>query len=137
MNIANVMAELATNLGAVSGLRVYPYNVDSVSAPSAIIGLPEEVTYDETFRRGADSAKLEVYVFVARIDQRTGSKALAAYLDGSGSKSVKAALDSSDTVHYATCDVVRVAKATVEPLQSGGIEYLGAVFTLEITGQGA
>jgi hypothetical protein len=137
MNIADVMDQVGAQLSTIDGLRVYPWNVDKVSAPAAVVALPEEIDYDATFGRGSDSLTLDVYVFVARIDQRTGRDALAAYLDGSGSRSVKAAVDSSHTVIYTACDVVRVAKASVEPLVSGGVDYLGAVFTLEITGQGA
>lgn len=137
MNIAEVADEIGATLSTIDGLRVYPYNADKVSAPSAVVVLPDEIIYDATFGRGSDSLTLDVYVFVARIDQRTGRDALAAYLDGSGARSIKAALDNSDTVTYTTCDVVRVAKASVEPLVSGGVDYLGAVFTLEITGQGA
>lgn len=137
MNVADVMDELGTHLQAVSGLRVYPYNADKVSAPAAVVTLPDEITYDATFGRGSDSLTLDVYVFVARIDQRTGRDALAAYLDGAGSRSIKAALDNSSTITYTSCDVVRVASAAVEPLTSGGIDYLGVVFSLEITGNGA
>lgn len=137
MNIADVADEIGTALKAIGGLRVFPYNADKVTAPAAVVALPDEITYDATFGRGSDTLTLDVYVFVARIDQRTGRDALAAYLDGSGSRSVKAAVDSSATVTYTACDVVRVAKVSVEPLASGGVDYLGAVFTLEITGQGA
>jgi uncharacterized protein with PIN domain len=137
MNIADVMDEIGAQLSTIDGLRVFPYNADKVVAPAAVVALPDEIDYDQTFGRGSDLLKLDVYVMVARIDQRTGRDALAAYLDGSGASSVKAALDNSDTVAYTACDVVRVASASVEPITSGGIDYLGAVFTLEITGQGA
>jgi hypothetical protein len=137
MNIAHVMDEISAALRTITGLRVFPYNADRVTAPAAVVTLPDQVEYDATQVRGADTFKLDVYVFVARIDQRTGRDALAAYLDGSGPSSIKAAVDNSATVVYTTCDVVRVASASVEPLSSGGVEHLGAVFTLEITGKGA
>lgn len=139
MNIAGVMDEIGAALRTIAGLRVFPYNADSIngSVPAAIVALPDEIEYDATMVRGGDSTKLDVYVMVARVDKRTGRDALAAYLNGSGAHSVKAALDSSSTVVYTTCDVVRVATASVEPISSGGVEYLGAVFTLEITGKGA
>jgi uncharacterized protein with PIN domain len=137
MNLADVMDEIGAALSTIDGLRVYPYNADSVQPPAAVVTLPDEIEYDLTMARGGDALTLDVYVFVARIDQRTGRDALAAYLDGSGARSVKAALDNSDTVAYTACDTVRVAKASVEPLISGGVDYLGVVFTLEITGKGA
>lgn len=137
MNIAAVMDEIATALHAITGLRVFPYNADRVTAPAVVVTLPDEVEYDTTMVRGGDTFTLDLYLFVARIDQRTGRDALAAYLNGSGSKSIKAAVDSSATVVYTSADVVRVTKASVEPLSSAGVDHLGAVFTLEITGKGA
>jgi hypothetical protein len=139
VNIGSVMDEIGTALRAIAGLRVFPYNTNSIngSVPAAIVALPDEIEYDATMARGSDSTNLDVYVMVAAVDKRTGRDLLAAYLDGSGARSVKAKVDSSATVVYTTCDVVRVAKASVEMITSGGVDYLGAVFTLEITGKGA
>jgi hypothetical protein len=137
VNIADVMDEMATKLEAISGLRVYPYTINSVSAPAAIVALPGQITFDTTYGRGADTVQLDVYVFVSRIVERAGRDELAAYVDGSGASSVKAALDNGPSVSYTSCDTVTVTEAQVQPLSSGGIEFLGVVFTVDIVGQGA
>lgn len=134
MNIATVMDQLGTALSGITGLRVFPYSADRVTPPAAIVGWPEPVTYDGAFRRGMDSLTLPVYVLVGRVDARSARDVLAAYLDGTGPSSVKAALDGGS---YTACHTVRVATANVEALTSGGVEYLGAVFDVEITGSGS
>jgi hypothetical protein len=134
MNIAAVMDELGDALGAIDGLRVFPYSAPAISPPAAIVGWPEPITYDSTMARGMDELSLPVWVLVGKVDARTSRDALAAYLDGSGGSSVKAAIDGGT---YTACDSVRVTSATVEAITSGGVEYLGAVLQVEITGQGA
>lgn len=133
MNVATLMDELGAALETIPGLRVFPYSVDRVTPPAAIVGWPEPLTYDGTYGRGMDSLTLPIYVLVGRVDARSARDVLAAYLDGSGSGSVKAAIDGGT---YTACDSARVATANVEALTSGGVEYIGAVFDVEITGSG-
>lgn len=137
MNLANVMDEIGTALSTIDGLRVFPYNADRITPPAAIVDWPDEITYDATFARGADQQTLTLILAVARLDARSTRGRLATYLDGSGVHSIKAAVDSSGTVTYTACDVVRVAKAQVAVMSIGGVDYLGATFDVEITGQGA
>jgi len=134
VNIADLMDELGEKLGDIEGLRVFPYSADSFTPPAACVGWPDPLTYDGAMARGMDSLTLPVWVVVGKFDARTARDALAAYLDGSGDRSVKAALESGP---YLACDSVRVATATVDVVVSGAVEYLGAVLQVEITGQGA
>lgn len=134
MNVASLMDELGAALETVDGLRVFPYSADKVSPPAAIVGWPDPLTYDATMARGADQLTLPVYVMVGRLDARTSRDRLALYLDGAGESSIKAAIDGGT---YTACDSARVASANVEALASGGVEYLGAVFDVEITGSGS
>lgn len=133
MNLANVMDELATALRTIAGLRVFPYDADAVQANAAIVGWPETITYDQTMGRGSDKVVIPMWVLVARLDQRSGRNALAAYMDGAGTKSIKAAVDGGT---YTACDSVRVATVSPVAITSGGVEYLAAAFDIEITGQG-
>jgi hypothetical protein len=80
-----------------------------------------------------DRQTVPVWVVVGKADARSARDTLAAYLDGAGARSVKAALDGGT---YTTCDTVRVAKATVEAVSIGGTDYLAAILEVEITGQG-
>ncbi|RQW83557.1 hypothetical protein [Micromonospora globispora] len=135
MNLEAIAAELATVLGTIAGLRVPPWGVESISPPAAVITLPDRIDYDSTYGRGSDRfPDLAVVVLVGAATQRSSRKALAAYADGSGAKSVKAKLEAHT---YTSCDSVRVAWAEFGTPTFAGTDYLAAIFHLDITGKGA
>jgi hypothetical protein len=130
------MDEIGQKLATIPQLRVYPYNVDKIPPPGAIVGLPESVDFDATYGRGSDSLILPVWVMVARANAQAAGAQLAAYLDGSGDRSVKAAVDSTNSNTYSSCDEVTVTKAVPGAYTSGGVDMLGAEFTVTVAGQG-
>lgn len=136
MNIQDVIDEIGAKLGSVPQLRVYPYNVDKVTAPAAIVGLPDTVNYDTTYGRGTDALTIPMWVMVGRANAKAAGAQLAAYLDGSGDRSVKAAVDSSDTITYSSCDEVTVTTAEPLAVTSGGVELLAVEFTVQVEGRG-
>lgn len=135
MNLEAVAAELATALQTITGLRVPPWGVEKITPPAAIIALPERIDYDSTYGRGSDHfPDLPVIVLVGKPEQRASRKAIAAYADGAGAKSVKAAVEART---YTSCDSVRVAWAEFDNARYAGTDYLAAIFHLDIVGKGA
>jgi len=139
MNINNVQEEIgATIVAADAGIRVTPWDADSVNPPAVLFELPEEYDFDLTYGRGSDEFTLPIVLLLGKTDARSARKALGAYLDGSGPKSLKAIVDSSNTNTYVTCDTVKVRKASdIGPYRVGSILYLGATFETRITGPGS
>jgi hypothetical protein len=130
-----VSEELRTALGTIAGLRTPPWGVEAVQAPAALVTLPERVDFDETYGRGKDRyPDLEVVILVGAPEQRASIKALAAYVAGSGAKSVKAVLEA---YAWTTCDSVRVVFADFPRATYAGTPYLAAAFHLDIIGRGA
>lgn len=135
MNLEAVAGELSTALQTITGLRVPPWGVERINPPAAVIALPERIDYDATYGRGSDRfPDLPVIVLVGQPEQRASRKAIAAYADGSGAKSVKAKLEAFT---YTTCDSVRVAWSEFDTARYAGTDYLAAIFHLDITGKGA
>jgi hypothetical protein len=135
VDLEAVAAELGVALGAITGLRLPPWGIEKISPPAAIIALPERIDYDSTYGRGSDRyPDLPVIVLVGQPEQRSARKAIAAYADGSGPSSVKAALEAHT---YTSCDSVRVAWAEFDTARYAGTDYLAAIFHLDITGKGA
>lgn len=134
MDLEDVAAELGTALATIAGLRVPPWGVERVTPPAAIIALPERIEYDYSgYNRGADRfPDLAVVVLVGKPEQRASRKAIAAYADGSGPKSVKAAVEAHT---YTSCDTVRVAWAEFDDAKYAGVDYLAAIFHLDIVGK--
>jgi hypothetical protein len=135
MIVDDVTKEISSKLEAI-GLRAFAWNVGKVTPPGAVVGLPDTIDYDQTYGRGSDKMTIPVWVMVSRASDRAAHSELAAYLDGVGAKSVKVALDSTDTNTYEWCDEVTVTTAEPGAYSSGGVEMLGAEFTVDIAGKG-
>ena len=135
MDLDAVADELATALKTISGLHVPEWGVQRIHSPAAVIPLPERIDYDSTYGRGSDHfPDLEVIVLVANPTQPAARRAVAEYADGSGAKSVKAAVEAHA---YTSCDSVRVAWAEFDSAKYAGTDYLAAIFHLDIVGKAA
>src|SRR5258707_7371889 len=106
MDLAAVMDDLGAALATIGGLTGQPYWADRVTPPAAIVGLPDGITFDATYGRGSDTMTLPVFILVGRTTAATARTILAAYCNGSGARSVKAAIEAHAAASY---DTVRVA----------------------------
>lgn len=109
MNLADVMDQIGDRIDTIDGLRVYRYPPDNVQVPAAVVTYPEDYTFDATYGRGMDRLTLPVIVMVGRVSDRKSRDQLAAYCDGSGEKSLKAAIESPSRV---LPDVTKFVKHT-------------------------
>lgn len=133
MDIASVMDDLGAALDAVDELRVYPYWAARVTPPSVTVGWPEPLTYDSTYRRGSDRATFPVTVLVGKVDARSSRDRLARYADGTGTHSVKAAIEAHAATAY---DTAVVRSCSFEVITISGVEYLAGVFEVDVMGPG-
>jgi hypothetical protein len=134
IDLAAVMDDLAAALETIPQLRVFPYWADRVTPPAAVVAWPDPLTYDSTMQRGSDQAELSVLVMVGKVDARSSRDQLARYADGSGTHSVKAAIDGYAATAY---DVARVSRAEFGVFPVAGVEYLAATFFVDIFGPGS
>lgn len=133
MILQDVREELATRLNTTE-LRAYAWVKGPVTPPTALVMLPQEITYDATYARGSDRLTLDVLVVVGKAADRSAFETISGYADGSGSGSIKALLDGDDYTH---CDSVRVTQATFDVVSIAAVDYLSATFTLDIIGSGS
>ena len=96
MQPSQVRDGLKTRLQTISGLRVYEVIPEPVTPPCAIVG-QLDFTFDIDNARGLDQANVDIYVIVQRFSERAGQDALDAYLAGTGSTSIKAAIEGDRT----------------------------------------
>lgn len=137
MNVKAVMDEIAGKLNTITGLRAFGYPVAKLPLPGAVVGLPEDIAFDQTYGRGSDAMTFPIWVMVPRADDRAAVVQLLPYLDGSGAKSVKAKVDSTATNTYTSCDTVTVTMAEPGSYTYNGVDTLGAEFTVTVTGSGS
>jgi len=137
MNIEAVMDEIADRLRTIPSLagRTYEWPPGSLTPPAAFVAYPGPGTYDLTYQRGHDRTEGSCLVLLGRPSERATRSLYAAYVSGSGTESVKAAVDG-DEGDYTSCESVTVTGWDVDVVAIGGTDYLAAVFTLDIIGPG-
>ena len=129
MNIGSVMDEIGVRLATITGLRVFDFPPSSLVPPAAVVGWPTSIEFDSTADRGSDEATFEVHVLVGMGNDRNARDKLAAYMAGSGSGSIKAAIEGG-----AVGDSCRVTGATVSVMTVGSQGFLAATFAVHVTG---
>jgi hypothetical protein len=134
LDLNAVMDAIGARLVGVTGLRVYDYAADAASPPAAIVALPDTVVYDEVAGRGADRADIPVTVLVGRVSDRAARDQLAQYVSGTGSMSVKTAIEGGTGNLGGAAHTVRVTEARIEIVTIQAVEYLGASFDVEVYG---
>jgi hypothetical protein len=128
------MDQVTTQLDTIAGLRCFGYPPDNITPPAAIVTYPEEMLFDATYDRGADTITLPVIVAVGKVHDRATRNLIDAYCAGSGASSIKAVVEAGT---YTAFDTVRVTRAEFDIVTIGSGDYLAAVFDLDIIGNGA
>jgi hypothetical protein len=95
--LSTLRTGLANALATIANLRVYELVPDNPQHPSATVRV-DRVSFDSTMARGSDEFEFIVTVVVGRADDRTAQTKLETYIAGTGSQSVKAALESDPTL---------------------------------------
>ena len=134
--VSDLRTGLANRLATITGLRSHDQVPDSLTPPSGVVGPPSKVEYDKTFGRGADKYVFPVRVLAQKTDGRAAQTALDAYLSSSGATSVKAAIEGDCTLGGKAHDLRVVSCQSYGSYQVGGVDYIGAEWTVEVWARG-
>jgi len=132
MNPSQVRDGLKTRLQTITGLRVYDLIPETPTPPCAVVG-PLDFTFDIDNARGLDQANVDIYVIVQRFSDRAGQDKLDAYLAGSGSSSIKTAIEGDRTLG-GTVNTLRVTGAESGTYTSQDNLFLSYRYRLTIWG---
>lgn len=131
-SISDLRAGLATNLATVSGLRTSATVPDQINPPIAVV-MPASITYDTAFARtGGDEYEFTVMVIVGRVDERMAQNKLDAYCSGTGSQSIKAAIESNRTLGGKAFDCRVTTLRNYNQVTVGDVTYLAAQFAVQV-----
>ena len=131
-NINGVRDALKVNLQTIARLRIYDTIPDVVVPPCAVVG-QLDFTFDLDNARGLDQASVDVYVIVQRISERTGQDKLDNFLAGSGTGSIKTAIESDRSLG-GLVDTLRVISADSGTYTSGDQSFLSYRYNVTIWG---
>lgn len=134
VNIGDVMDEVADRLGAITGLRAYAWPAGTVSPPAAVVNYPESITPTSTYGAGMATMQLVVYILVGQPNDRATRDAASVFSAGSGTGSVKAALEATG---WTSCDVMTVGPMEFGTVTVAGVDYLAIQVTVDVVGSGA
>ena len=131
-SLSSIRSGIATNLGNISSLTVFGFVPDSIEPPTAVVGVVDNIEYDSTMARGADTYSIPVFLYVSRVDAQDSQDTLDAFLASTGSSSVKAQVESDITLG-GEAQSVRVVEADNYGVYTiNNIDYLGCEFTIEV-----
>ena len=131
-SLSSIRSGIATNLGNKSSLTVFGFVPDSIEPPTAVVGVVDNIEYDSTMARGADTYSIPVFLYVSRVDAQDSQDTLDAFLASTGSSSVKAQVESDITLG-GEAQSVRVVEADNYGVYTiNNIDYLGCEFTIEV-----
>lgn len=136
MILTDVMDDVARRLNMIQGLRAYEFPPDKIEPPAAVVSYPDQYTYDGTYRRGADRMTLPVVAVVGRANDRASRDLIAIYVDGDGPSSFKRVLESPDLPAYTAFHSLRVMQVEFDVVTIAGVDYVAALFDLDILGSG-
>jgi hypothetical protein len=131
-NVNGVRDALKSNLQTITNMRVYDTIPDIVTPPCAVVG-QLDFTFDIDNMRGLDQASVDVYVIVQRISERTGQDKLDNFLAGSGSGSIKTAIEIDRSLG-GLVDTLRVISAESGTYTSGDQSFLSYRYNVTIWG---
>lgn len=127
--ISQLRSGIATNLGTITGLRTAATMPDNPNPPIAIV-VPNNVSFDDTFKRGMQTYAFTVLLVVGRADERTAQNNLDAYVSSTGSSSVKLAIESDKKLGGYAFDTRVTEMRNYGQISIGEVTYLSAEFTV-------
>lgn len=133
---AAVLTAIKTRIETISGLSCKDRVPELVDPPMAVPSV-KSVDFDESMGRGTDHYTFSIAVIVSRADAETAQTKLLAYLNASGSSSVKAALEGGTPARtlggtVSACQVSGVPQ--IDVVLFGDVPYLFAEFDLDVYG---
>ncbi len=134
MDLSAIRDGLKTRLATITSLANRCHDVwpDSVNVPAALVK-PVSLEFHESFG-DATVGTFEVVLLAAALDQgfARGQDTLDAYLNETGTSSVKAAIEGDKTLGGTVDDCTVLRWHDYGQIVVNGVSYLGVIFDVEV-----
>jgi hypothetical protein len=130
------LADAAADAVTTPALNTYGYVPDAIVEPCFF---PADVDIDflGAMSRGMDTITDTCRVLASRADDKAGQALLDSYLKGSGTTSIKEALEESPTLGGACDDLVVLRVQGYRLYEHHNVHYVGAEFVVKVVGSGS
>jgi len=134
MRLDDVMDEVAAVLAEITGLRVFAYPPDSLSAPAGYVSYPRSINYHQAYQQGETGYNDLPFVLAAdKVTVRSARDRVAGWTADDGPQSVIAHMEAHT---WTSCDDLTVTTAEFGIETIAGVEYLAAMFKATVVGPG-
>lgn len=136
-SVIAVREGLDARLATIAGLRHSAFAPGVINEPHAFVMVAEPaITFDETMGRGSDQLHMNIVLLTPKTSDRVAQALLDPYLAGSGSQSIKAAIEGDPTLGGVADWTVVTGVPFYGPMDYDGVMYFGARFDVEINVDG-
>jgi hypothetical protein len=130
-NGTDLQTALAAALATVPGLRVADHLPEQVAPPMAVIQL-QSVTYHRAMGGGLSEWRYVVSLIAGRMGDRAAQRQLDEWLSFNGPQSVRAAIESDQTLNGNSSTLIVDEMITVRPLTMGDAAYVTCEFNINV-----
>ena len=137
-SFSTVRTAVKTTIGNnISSIRVYDTIDDMINVPAAVL-IPTSINFTEAMARGTDRYEFDILVVVSRTDSRSGQNQLDAFINGSGSSSIRQVIfQNSDLGQSETSAVVTTMSDYGATYAVNGVECIGERLGLTVDTKGS
>lgn len=128
-NISELRSGIATNLRTISGLRVTDTIPDQLNPPQAILGLTS-VDFSKAMKQGLTTYTFTLTVIVARQSERNAQAKLDAFVQSTGTNSIKLAIESDRTLGGKAFDCYCPQMTSYGIIAIGDVNYMSSEFQI-------
>jgi hypothetical protein len=131
-SIQSIRDGIGTRIKTITSLNVYDTIPDSVIVPCAVVGMPNAVEYDYSFRSVRMRLVVPVRVYACDVQEDQAQRKLDDYVSPDGAQSIRAAIDGDVTLG-GNAQTTRVMTAQGYGVyELAGVQYLGVEFSVEV-----
>lgn len=139
LDLAAIMTEAGDLLKRISGLRVFDYEVPTVSGVTAIVGYTDMIEFNQQYGPEGWRFDLPIVLVAPNPTARETRDKLSKYTTTGGLYSVKLALEKPATFTptwngYTNFDYATVRSVEFEDVSIASVPYAGALFKVDIAG---
>jgi hypothetical protein len=132
--LGEIRDAIKETLSTIADVRIYDTVPDQVNLPAILI-LPVEANFDKAFGRGHDEWQFDLFVMTSRTVARTSQDSLDAFVNGSGTRSIRALIFANQTLGLNDGTQAHVSGMSRYggEFKTAGQDHIGAALRLTVT----
>lgn len=132
MSIATIRAAIRDGAESLTDLHAQSYVTDTINVPHFDVAL-ERIVYDLVYEDGAATYTFRCSLYVNRTTDVQAQAVLDEYAEPTGSRSVKAAIETAAVASAASASYIAVKTAAgPSEVTIGNVQYLVLEFEVEV-----